>query len=407
MAIKALRGMKDILPPQSEKFVHFLREASQIAQRYGFSYIETPILEESALFLRSVGESSDIVGKEMYRFVDKGGNDICLRPEGTAGVVRAFIEHKLDRKGGVHRFFYHGPMFRYERPQKGRLREFHQFGVESFGEPSAYEDAAIILLAKAILERFSIPYSLKINSLGCPNCIGPYRQKLVKFLQTHDDICDDCRRRRDTNPIRALDCKNPACQTIYAEAPKITDHLCQECAAEFATLKRLLDNAGVAYEVDKNLVRGLDYYSRTAFEFVSGELGAQNAILGGGRYDHLVESLGGRPTPAVGFAIGVERILELLELPAQPRQGAYVGFLDGEAGDTAFLLAQRLRERTKTIFEPAPKSLKAHLKTADRQNLRHVFIIGEDELRSGTVWVKDLEQKSERTLPLERAAEAL
>jgi histidyl-tRNA synthetase len=403
--IKAPRGMKDILPPSSESYLHILDIAAKAAERYGYGYIETPIVEESALFLRSVGESSDIVGKEMYRFTDKGGNDISLRPEGTAGVVRAFIEHKLDRQGGVHRFYYYGPMFRYERPQKGRLREFHQFGVESFGEGSAYEDAAVILLARDILDALGIEAKLKINSLGCPNCIAPYRQKLVEFLQKHDDICDDCRRRRDTNPIRALDCKNSACQKIYTDAPKITDHLCEECAAEFETLKRLLDDAGVAYEVDKNLVRGLDYYTRTAFEFTSDALGAQSAVAGGGRYDGLVEQLGGRPTPAVGFGMGIERLMELMEAPKKERGGYYIGALESEALPKSFALAQSIRRRQKAHFTPQAKSLKAHLKAADKAGARYALIIGADELAKGEVWRKDLTEGSEDRIPYNEALE--
>ena len=406
MSLKALRGMKDIVPPQSQKYLDFLQTASEVAQRFGFEYIETPILEETALFKRSVGESSDIVGKEMYQFIDKGGNDVCLRPEGTAGVVRSFIEHRLDRQGGVHRFFYHGPMFRYERPQKGRFREFHQFGVESFGEPSAYEDAAIILLAKSILDHYKINYTLKINSLGCPTCVPPYKQKLVEFLQ-RDDICEDCKRRRELNPIRTLDCKNPNCQEIYKAAPKLTDHLCQECQKDFELLQTLLKNEGVEFEIDKNLVRGLDYYTKTAFEFVSGELGAQNAVAGGGRYDNLVELLGGKPTPAVGFAIGIERILDLIEAPKSPREGIYVGAMIEEALKDAFSFAAKARIKSKAIFEAKPKSLKAHLKAADRQNVRYAAIIGEDELKNASIWIKDLERKEERTLALDEALEQL
>lgn len=400
MSIKALRGMKDILPPLSHKYLRFIQAASKLAQNYSFDYIETPLLEETALFRRSVGESSDIVGKEMYQFIDKGGNDVVLRPEGTASVVRSFIEHKLDKKGGVHRFYYHGSMFRYERPQKGRFRQFHQFGVESFGEPSVYEDAAIILLAKEILDHFEIGYTLKINSLGCPTCLPPYRQKLVEFLQSHEDICDDCKRRRDLNPIRTLDCKNPHCQEIYKEAPKLLNHLCSECQREFDKLQELLRNEGVDFEIDEHLVRGLDYYTRTAFEFVSTELGAQNAVAGGGRYDNLVELLGGRATPAVGFAIGIERILDLLPDEVPSREGIYIGVLDPEALDLAFDLATKKRKTAKVFLEYKPKSLKAHLKSADRHNAKYAAIIGEEELKQNTIWIKDLEKKSESTIDI-------
>ena len=405
MAIKALRGMKDILPPLSDKYLAFIEKASQIAKRYDFSYIETPLLEETALFRRSVGESSDIVGKEMYQFIDKGGNDVCLRPEGTAGVVRSFIEHKLDRQGGVHRFFYYGPMFRYERPQKGRLREFHQFGVESFGEASVYEDASIILLARDILDAFGISYELKINSLGCPACMPGYRQKLVEFLQSQEDICEDCKRRRETNPIRVLDCKNEGCQSIYEEAPKLLEHLCEDCQKDFAKLQELLAQNGVSFTIDPNLVRGLDYYTKTAFEFTSSHLGAQNAVAGGGRYDNLVEYLGGKPTPAVGFAIGIERILDLIELPEQPREGYYVGVMVPQASDIAFGLAQKLRQSDRVAMHYQPKSLKAHLKAADKHKARYALIIGEDELAKDAVWIKDLEERSEEVVPIAKLLE--
>jgi histidyl-tRNA synthetase len=279
--IRSLRGMNDILADDYKRFEYFLETASRIAKRYGFHYVETPLLEETALFKRSVGESSDIVGKEMYQFIDKGENDVCLRPEGTAGVVRAFVQNKLDRQGGIHRFYYYGPMFRYERPQKGRLREFHQFGVESFGIASVYEDASMIMMVSDMLTALGIGYTLKINSLGDHNCMPQYRERLVAFLDAHEDaICDDCKRRKQSNPIRTLDCKNEKCQHIYADAPKLIDHLCSTCNDDFETLKKLLKSNAIAFEVDTHLVRGLDYYSKTAFEFVSNEIGSQSAIAG-------------------------------------------------------------------------------------------------------------------------------
>ncbi len=405
MTIQALRGMKDILPPISEKYTLFIKKASNLAHNFSFEYIEPPLLEETALFKRSVGESSDIVGKEMYQFIDKGGNDVCLRPEGTAGVVRSFIEHKLDRIGGVHRFFYYGPMFRYERPQKGRLREFHQFGVESFGEASVYEDASVILLAKMILDSFNIDYTLKINSLGCPNCLLPYKKDLVAFLHAQEDICDDCKRRRETNPIRVLDCKNGKCQEIYQEAPKLLGNLCETCKNDFDKLQQILQKEGVAYEIDEHLVRGLDYYTKTAFEFVSSELGAQNAIAGGGRYDNLVEFLGGKPTPAVGFAIGIERILDLIAIDETKREGFYLGAMLQEALDTLFDLGIKKRASCKVYTEFKPKSLKAHLKAADKHKAKYAAIIGEDELKNGTIWLKNLQEKKEMIVPLKQFLE--
>jgi histidyl-tRNA synthetase len=388
--ITALRGMEDIID-DAPKYQRILNRAINCAKRYGFSLIETPILEETALFKRSVGESSDIIGKETYQFIDKGGTDICLRPEGTAGVVRAFIEKKLDKSNGTHRFFYHGAMFRYERPQKGRQRIFHQFGVESFGEKSVYEDAAIIALARYIFDSLRIAHNLEINSLGCPNCMPSYKNKLVIFLENHlTDLCDDCKRRKDTNPIRVLDCKNEACQKIYQSAPTVADYLCDECKSDFETLQTILAQSGIEFAHNKKLVRGLDYYNKTAFEFVSKKIGAQSAIAGGGRYDKLVEQLGGKPTCAVGFALGVERIYDLVNLSKKDRQGVYLGALDTDAIGDIFQYAARLRKKIKTFVEYEPKKLANHLKNADRLNAKICAVIGEDERANGAIWIKDL-----------------
>ena len=399
--INALRGMKDTISPTSEIYAHIIETCTKIAQNYGFSFIETPILEETALFKRSVGESSDIVGKEMYQFIDKGENDVCLRPEGTAGVVRAFIQQKFDKAGGVRRFFYHGPMFRYERPQKGRLRQFHQFGAETFGEGNVREDATIILMLKAIFESLGIGYTLEINSLGCPACMPLYKQTLVQFLETLDGLCEDCQRRKLTNPIRVLDCKNEHCKVLLADAPLIVGHLCSTCKDDFATLKLILDQFGVAYVVNPKLVRGLDYYSKTAFEFVSSEIGAQSAIAGGGRYDRLVEFLDGKPTFGVGFAMGIERLMELVKMPEIKREGYYIGALCEEAKGVVYNLVIQKRETSKVLTQYEAKSLKSHLSNADKNYVKFCVCIGEDELSKGVVWVKDLESKEEVTIKLE------
>ena len=400
--ISSLRGMNDILSDDYERFTYFISTATKIAQRYGFHFIETPLLEETALFKRSVGESSDIVGKEMYQFIDKGENDVCLRPEGTAGVVRAFIQKKLDRAGGIHRFFYHGAMFRYERPQKGRLRQFHQFGVESFGVDSVYEDASMIMMVSDILKALGIGYRLQLNSLGCNECMPPYRQKLIKFVkECVDNICEDCIRRVDTNPIRVLDCKNGSCQELYVGAPKLLHNLCSECSNDFDTLKKILENNGIEYEVNTNLVRGLDYYSKTAFEFVSDNIGSQSAIAGGGRYDRLVEFLDGRPTPAVGFAMGIERLMELMVMPERKKEGYYIGAMDDEALDLAVKIAHQKRNSDVVLIDYKTKNLKNHLKAADKENVKYCAIIGSNEMKDGTIWVKNLEDKTEQTLLLE------
>ena len=397
--INPLRGMKDLTFEESERFNFIIETATTIAKRYGYGYIETPILEETTLFKRSVGDSSDIVSKEMYQFKDKGGNDVCMRPEGTAGVVRAFVHAKLDRQPMKQKFYYYGPMFRYERPQKGRLREFHQFGCESFGEASVYEDFTIITMISQIFESLGIGFDLQINSLGCTTCMPPYKQNLVAFLtEIKEELCEDCNRRIGTNPIRVLDCKNKTCQSLLVNSPKLIENLCDECDSDFKQLTKLLDNAGITYEVDTNLVRGLDYYNKTAFEFVSNDIGSQSAIAGGGRYDKLVEFLDGKPTPAVGFAIGIERIMELVKMPEQIREGIYIGAMTEDAVEKLFAIATAKRKESKVTLEYTSKGFKSHMKGADKVNARYVVLIGEDELANDTVWFKDLETKEEKSI---------
>ena len=400
--IQPLRGMKDLAFEDAQRFNFIINTASKIAQNYGYSYIETPILEETALFKRSVGESSDIVGKEMYQFEDKGGNDVCMRPEGTAGVVRAFIFNKLDRQQTKHKFFYYGPMFRYERPQKGRLREFHQFGCESFGEASVYEDFTIISMISQIFDALGIGYELKINSLGCKECMPKYRENLISFLNgVKDSLCSDCQRRISTNPIRVLDCKNKTCQGLLQNSPKLIDNLCDECDSDFTKLTKLLDSSDISYSVDTNLVRGLDYYTKSAFEFVSNQIGAQSAIAGGGRYDRLVEFLDGKPTAAVGFAIGIERIMELVKLPKANKEGYYLGAMVPEAIDLLLLLANKIRKNHKVTLDYNSKGFKSHMKGVDKSNAKYAILIGEDELQNNTIWLKDIESKEEQTILLD------
>jgi len=400
--INSLRGMNDILSEDYERYTYFIKIATDVASKYGFHFIETPLLEETVLFKRSVGESSDIVGKEMYQFIDKGENDVCLRPEGTAGVVRAFVQKKLDKAGGIHRYFYHGAMFRYERPQKGRLRQFHQFGVESFGVESVYEDANMIMMVSDILKDLGIGFRLQLNSLGDSNCMPDYKTNLVKFLkECEDDICTDCVRRLDTNPIRVLDCKNSKCQELYVGAPKLLQNLCHSCNDDFNTLKKILDDNNINYEIDTNLVRGLDYYSKTAFEFVSDNIGSQSAIAGGGRYDRLVEFLDGKPTPAVGFAMGIERLMELIVMPEPKREGYYLGAMDEEAIDLVMGLTHKKRKTDKVTVDYKSKNLQKHLKAADKVNAKFCAVIGSNEIKNATIWVKNLENKTEESISLE------
>jgi len=400
--IQSLRGMKDIVNDESTLFTYFVDNASAIAKRYGFSYMETPILEETALFKRSVGESSDIVNKEMYNFTDKGEHEVCLRPEGTAGVVRHFVEKKLDRAGGTQRWYYYGPMFRYERPQKGRLREFHQFGCEVFGVDSVYEDANIIMMIKDILDFFGIGFKLQLNSLGDMNCMPQYKEKLVEHLNGFkDELCEDCQKRILTNPIRVLDCKVESCQAKLVDAPKITHNLCKSCDDDFEKLKEILDFNDVEYEVDTNLVRGLDYYSKTAFEFVSNDIGAQSAIAGGGRYDRLVEFLGGRPTSGIGFAIGIERLLELVKMKENKEDVIYIGALDEISLNTVLKTANAKRKTTKTIIEYTPRNFGKHFKLAQKTKANIIALIGEKEIEEKSIYIKNLDTKEEKTIKLE------
>ncbi len=401
--INPLRGMKDLTFEDSERFIYTITTAIDIAKKYGYSYIETPILEETSLFRRSVGESSDIVGKEMYQFEDKGGNDVCMRPEGTAGIVRAFVSAKLDRQPVKQKFYYYGAMFRYERPQKGRLREFHQFGCESFGEASVYEDFTIITMISQIFNALGINFNLQINSLGCNTCMPPYKQDLIGFLrETQEELCEDCNRRIVTNPIRVLDCKNSSCQLLLKDSPKLINNLCEICESDFKKLISLLDDANMKHEVDTNLVRGLDYYNKTAFEFISNKIGSQSAIAGGGRYDKLVEFLDGKPTPAVGFAIGIERIMELVQMPKVQRDGIYLGAMAEEAMEILFPIATAKRLEQKVTLEYNTKGFKSHMKGADKVYAKYCALIGEDELKNGTIWVKDLESKEEKAVLLEK-----
>lgn len=398
--IKALRGMKDIID-NGNLYRHIIKICEKTAENFGYNFVEIPKLEETSLFIRSVGESSDIVNKEMYEFKDKNDNSICLRPEGTAGVVRAFIEHKYDKAGGVRKYFYHGSMFRYERPQKGRFREFHQFGIECFGENSVYEDASVIIIGSLILKNLGIKTTLKINSLGDKNCMPIYKEKLVKFLNSQT-LCDDCQRRIKTNPIRVLDCKNEACQKALQNVPLITENLNDECKSDFDKLKEILTKNNIEFEVDPKLVRGLDYYTKTAFEFVSDELGSQSAVLGGGRYDNLVEYLGGKPTFGVGFALGIERVMEILSIrnKEEKRDGIYLCALNDKFINEIYSLGLNLRKKYKVEVSYEAKNPAKHLKSADNLNKLIFLCIGDNEFKNNEIWYKNLENGDDQKIKL-------
>ena len=400
--ISALKGMKDLLSIEARLYERVIKACESVARNYGFEFIATPHLELSALFKRSVGESSDIVGKEMYEFIDKGENSVCLRPEGTAGVVRAYIEHKFDKTQSVKRWFYHGSMFRYERPQKGRLREFHQFGVESFGVKSVFEDATLILMLAQILAKLDIKAKLKLNSLGCEKCLPEFRAKFLEFVSAKSDFCEDCKRRKELNPIRMLDCKNEHCQGLLVGAPALKECLCAGCQSDFKSLQGLLSANGVEFELDDKLVRGLDYYSKTAFEFESDEIGAKAAVAGGGRYDKLISYLGGKEGFGVGFAIGVERLMAILAQKEQnqKRNGIYLCALDNAFVARLFTLANSLRQRHKVHLSFEAKKLAKHLNLADLSGAKIFLCMGENEAKENKLFYKDLESKEERQIEI-------
>lgn len=400
--ISALKGMKDLLSIEARLYERVIKACESVARNYGFEFIATPHLELSTLFKRSVGESSDIVGKEMYEFIDKGENSVCLRPEGTAGIVRAYIEHKFDKTQSVKRWFYHGSMFRYERPQKGRLREFHQFGVESFGVKSVFEDATLILMLAQILAKLDIKAKLKLNSLGCEKCLPEFRAKFLEFVSAKSDFCEDCKRRKELNPIRMLDCKNEHCQGLLVGAPALKECLCAECQSDFESLQGLLSANGVEFELDDKLVRGLDYYSKTAFEFESDEIGAKAAVAGGGRYDKLISYLGGKDGFGVGFAIGVERLMAILAQKehTQKRSGVYLCALDSAFITRLFTLANSLRQRHKVHLSFEAKKLAKHLNLADLSGAKIFLCMGENEAKENKLFYKDLESKEERQIEI-------
>lgn len=401
--INALKGMKDLLDDEAKMYDFIIKTCETVAKNYGFSFIAVPHLELTRLFKRSVGESSDIVGKEMYEFIDKGENEVCLRPEGTAGVVRAYIEHHFDKNQTHKRWFYHGSMFRYERPQKGRLREFHQFGVESFGIKSVFEDATLIIMVAEILKKLDIKARLKLNSLGCEKCLPVFRQKFLEFVNSKQGFCEDCLRRKELNPIRMLDCKKEHCQSLLQGAVTLKECLCDECKSEFATLQELLKANTLEFELDDRLVRGLDYYSRTAFEFESDEIGAKAAIAGGGRYDKLISYLGGKEGFGIGFAIGIERLMAILEQKAQDkkRSGIYLCTLDERYLKDLLGIAKILRATRQVNLSYEAKKLAKHLNLADLSGARIFLCMGENEAKNKSLFYKDLESKIEKQIRIE------
>ena len=391
------KGTKDVLPNQSYKWRFIEDTAREVAHVFNLSEIRTPTFEYTELFKRGVGETTDVVNKEMYTFEDKGGRSITLKPEGTAGAARLFIENGLASSPMPVKTYYITPAFRYERPQAGRLREFHQFGIEVFGSKSYETDAEVIFAASTFLDKLGVRTNLEINSIGCPICRAEYNKALKEYFKPHlADTCETCRTRFDKNPLRMLDCKEEGCKKINAGAPNITDYLCEECAQHFEGVKSLLNAQGLEYTVNSRIVRGLDYYSKTVFEFVSTEIGSQGTVCGGGRYDGLIQELGGNTMPAIGFAAGIERLMLLMEntgakFPEEQKPRIYIAGMDAESRAAAFKIATELRLKgISAEIDHMNRSVKAQFKYADKLGAQYVAVIGGNELAHGEVNLKNM-----------------
>ena len=395
MTHRTIKGTHDILPEDSVRWQELERVIYDVAASYGYNEIRTPIFENTNLFSRSIGEYTDIVSKEMYSWEDRSGGSLTLRPELTAPVARAYIQHNLGRKSPLQRMYYIGPLFRRERPQKGRQRQFHQFGIEAFGSEFPEQDAEIIAVGNTIFSELGLKdISLKLNSLGSSTCRNKYTKALKDYLTPHkDSLSATSQKRLESNPLRILETKNPEEQKLIADAPSITDFWTADDKEHFSTVQNLLNGLNIPYELDHQMVRGLDYYTRTTFEFISGNLGAQDAICGGGRYDGLVETLGGKPTPAIGFAAGMERILLSMDISKDDAKinTVYLINLVESASGQALFIANELRELgCYVIMDTLRRSLKAQLRDANRIGAVKAVIIGEDELKNKTVQIKDL-----------------
>ncbi|HOV25368.1 MAG TPA: histidine--tRNA ligase [Pseudobacteroides sp.] len=415
MLTQTPKGTKDILPIESHKWQYVESQIAKVCANFGYKEIRTPVFEHTELFQRGVGDTTDIVQKEMYTFLDKGNRSISLRPEGTAGVVRSYIENGMSSLPQPVKLYYIISAYRYEKMAKGRYREFHQFGVETFGSKGPSIDVEIISLIKQLFDSLGLKdVGLNINSIGCPVCRKEYNQKLMDYFRPNlDKLCGLCNNRFERNPLRIIDCKEDKCKTITAGAPAILDNLCEECRVHFEGLKKGLDNLGIVYNVDKNIVRGLDYYTKTVFEFISENVGTQGTICGGGRYDGLVEACGGPSTPAVGFAIGIERLLMEMEsqgvyIPPQKEIEIYIATI-GEAADTfAEKLVYDLREKQipaeKDLLQ---KSLKAQMKYADKIGAKFTVVLGEDEVNSNKAVLKNMKTGEQSEISLDNIHEEI
>ena len=406
---KAIRGTQDVLPADSYKWQHIEQTALAIARDYGFREMRAPVFEHTELFQRSVGETTDVVQKEMYTFDDKGGRSITLRPEGTAGMARVLLEHGLQNEPLPVKVSYITSCYRYEKPQAGRLREFHQFGVECFGAAAPQADAEVIALARTILNELGVTgVSLHLNSIGCPECRAKYHAALKAYFDVRkDELCETCRGRLDRNPMRILDCKSPVCSAVAKDAPVMLDYLCDDCRSHFNGVKGCLEAAGISYAIDTRIVRGLDYYTRTVFEFVSDALGSQSTVCGGGRYDGLIDELGGPHLPSLGFGMGLERLMLIMEaknakFPTPPRCELYLASMGERAAQRCFAIATQLRDGGVSVeCDTVGRSLKAQMKYADKIGARYVIVVGDNELESGLARLKDMESGESSEIALD------
>jgi histidyl-tRNA synthetase len=412
MEIKAIRGFNDILPDEIGKWQFVEETAREVFEGFGFSEIRIPLLERTELFSRGIGEATDIVEKEMYTFADRSGNSLTLRPEATASMARAYLEHQLYNFDSMAKLYCIGPMFRYERPQKGRYRQFYQIDVEVFGVENPIVDAELIVMLIHFLKSVGIEkLELQVNTLGDRTCRPKYREGLKKYLEGKAfQLCEDCKRRLETNPLRVLDCKVDTCQQAIADAPKVTDFICSECQKHFDRVKEHLETAGLTYVLNPRMVRGLDYYTRTAFEVVSYQLGSQNAVAGGGRYDNLFQEIGGKEIPGIGFAIGMERLISLL--PERKEFVKYPDLFIAALGEAPFNEAYRIVNQLhlggiRAEFDYEGKSLKSQMRRADKLKARYVLILGENELKQGKAVLRNMETKSQEEVPIRNLLDAL
>ncbi|MDH5526567.1 MAG: histidine--tRNA ligase [Nitrospirota bacterium] len=408
-AIQAVRGVKDVLPDESPAWQRLERICRDFFARYGFGEVRVPVFEVTQLFARSIGEATDIVEKEMYTFEDRNGQMLSLRPEGTAGVIRAYIQSGLQRES-LTRLYYLGPMFRHERPQAGRLRQFHQIGAEALGSESPALDAEVLVLTADLFDSLGLldGLSLEINSIGCPACRPRYTAALKGFLAgVAEHLCENCGRRKETNPLRVLDCKVESCRTHTTAAPEIIDHLCEGCSAHFSQVRTHLSAAGVAYAVNPRMVRGLDYYTRTAFEWTSSDLGAQSTVAAGGRYDRLVERLGGQSKPGIGFALGVERLLLLMDETREDPPHLFCALVGDEAEVAMVPVLRQVRNAGIRVDRAFEGSLKSQMKRAGKSGAAFCLIVGGDELARGQAILRDMAKRDQREIPLAGLADAV